>query len=200
MQRSIAAITSLAGVVALFFALAPTSVQSAGATDVTPADAVCSVYPNVIPDPDPPVYYAIDLVTTGKVPGARRADGVGNVLFPTNPFGVSVSPQGSYVYELDVQMQNARLDDDEVLAAWVTTPDLDQIAPIGKLDESLHVRGRVEWNKFLVVITREPASAELGETWTGPIVARGMSRSGMMHTMAGHGPFESEPCAVYGYN
>ena len=35
--------------------------------------------------------------------------------------------------------------------------------------------------------------------WTGPIVIRGMSRSGMMHTMAGHGPFEEENCAAYGY-
>jgi hypothetical protein len=29
---------------------------------------------------------------------------------------------------------------------------------------------------------------------------RGMSRSGMMHTMAGHGPFQQENCARYGYN
>jgi hypothetical protein len=28
---------------------------------------------------------------------------------------------------------------------------------------------------------------------------RGMSRSGRMHTLAGHGPFEAEPCAKYGF-
>ncbi|NNF05090.1 MAG: hypothetical protein HKN17_11565 [Rhodothermales bacterium] len=195
MQRSIAATVSLAGLLAIVLVFAPAS-----ATPVTAAEAdpVCGVAPT--PDPDPPVYYAIDLVTTGKVSGARRAEGVGNVLFPNSPFGVLVSPEGSYVYDLDIRMENARLSEDEVLAAWVTTPNLDRIAPIGKLDDKLRVRGRVEWNKFLVVITKEPAAAELGETWTGPIVARGMSRSGYMHTMAGHGPFESEPCAVYGYN
>ncbi|MDE2875730.1 MAG: hypothetical protein OXU69_07275 [Gemmatimonadota bacterium] len=31
------------------------------------------------------------------------------------------------------------------------------------------------------------------------VVIRGMSRSGMTHTMAGHGPFEEENCAAYGY-
>ena len=43
------------------------------------------------------------------------------------------------------------------------------------------------------------AGEEPGAMWTGPVVSRGMSRSGLMHTMAGHGPFETEPCAVYGY-
>jgi len=193
MQRSLATSLSLAALLALVLVLMPSTAQNA---DATPADPICIADP----DPDPPVYYAIDLVTTGKVSGARRADGVGNVLYPTSPFGVSVSIEGSYVYDLDIQMRNARLDADEVLAAWVTTPNLDKIKPIGRLDDALRVRGRVEWNKFLVVITKEPADTELGETWTGPIVARGMSRSGYMHTMAGHGPFESEPCAVYGYN
>jgi len=36
--------------------------------------------------------------------------------------------------------------------------------------------------------------------WTGPVVMRGMSRSGLMHTMAGHGAFEQENCAAYGYD
>jgi hypothetical protein len=50
-----------------------------------------------------------------------------------------------------------------------------------------------------VIITLEPSADDLGERWQGPVVLRGMSRSGMMHTMAGHGPFETEPCAVYGF-
>ena len=33
--------------------------------------------------------------------------------------------------------------------------------------------------------------------WTGLIVIRGMSRSGMMHAMAGNGPFErGELCGL----
>ena len=37
------------------------------------------------------------------------------------------------------------------------------------------------------------------ERWSGPIVFRGMSRSGMMHTMVGHGALQKENCAAYGY-
>lgn len=150
-------------------------------------------------DPDPPVYYAIDLVPTRKVPGARMAEGQGDVTFATSPFGVSVSENGQYVYNLSVAMANVRLGEGEALDVWVTTPNLDQIRHLGRLDDELKTVGTVDWNKFLVVVTLESSSQEPGATWTGPIVTRGMSRSGLMHTMAGHGPFQAEPCAVYGY-
>ncbi len=150
-------------------------------------------------DPDPPVYYAIDLVPTRKVPGTRMAEGQGDVTFATSPFGVSISENGQYVYNLSIAMEKVRLRDGQALDVWVTTPDLDKIRHIGRLDDELKTKGTVDWNKFLVVVTLESAAEDPGATWTGPIVARGMSRSGLMHTMAGHGPFESEPCAVYGY-
>ena len=150
-------------------------------------------------DPDPPVYYAIDLVTTRKVPGARLATGTGNVTFARSPFGVALTPEGEYAYNLAISMEKVRLREGQVLDAWITTPNLDQIVYIGRLDESLATSGRVNWNKFLVVITLEDADSVPGARWTGPIVARGMSRSGLMHTMAGHGPFQTEPCSVYGY-
>ncbi|MGD2070011.1 MAG: hypothetical protein PVI57_15165, partial [Gemmatimonadota bacterium] len=59
--------------------------------------------------------------------------------------------------------------------------------------------GRVEWNKFLVVITLETVDDPSADAWSGPIALRGMSRSGKMHTMAGHGPFQQENCAAFGY-
>jgi hypothetical protein len=62
-----------------------------------------------------------------------------------------------------------------------------------------HLTGRVEWNKFLLIITAEAPGETPGDRWQGPVVMRGMSRSGMMHTMAGHGPFELESCLKYGY-
>jgi hypothetical protein len=37
------------------------------------------------------------------------------------------------------------------------------------------------------------------QRWTGPVLLRGSSPSGRMHSMAGHGPFEGEPCAVIGF-
>ena len=150
-------------------------------------------------DPDPPVYYQVELVTTRKVRGARLAKGFGDVTYAASPFGVSISKTGTYVYNIDIQMSNLKLDEGMSLAAWVTTPQIDQIKALGRLDENLTIRGKTDWNKFLLVITLEPAAGELGPKWRGPVVSRGMSRSGLMHTMAGHGPFEIEPCAVYGY-
>jgi hypothetical protein len=151
-------------------------------------------------DPDPPVYYQIDLVTTKKVPGARLAKGTTDVTYAPSPFGVAISPTGTYVYNLDIAVNNLRAAQNGVYAVWVTTPDLKNIRYLGNLDDDNRLKGRVDWNKFLVVISLEPNLAELGDRWSGPIVLRGMSRSGFMHTMAGHGPFETEPCAVYGYS
>ena len=150
-------------------------------------------------DVDPPAYYAVDLVTTRKLPGTGRASGTGHVTFAASPFGVALAPDGSYLYDVEVQLTGMRVPTSGVLVAWVTTTQVDQIRRLGALDEHLSVQGRVGWNKFLVVVTLEPTDDAGATTWSGPIALRGMSRSGMMHTMAGHGPFQQELCAKYGY-
>lgn len=183
-------------IVIAFLLVAGLTVPATPASATSPAAPTC-MSPDS--DPDPPVYYAIDLVTTRKVPGARLATGTGNVTFARSPFGVALTPEGEYAYNLAISMEKVRLREGQVLDAWITTPNLDQITYIGRLDGSLATSGQVSWNKFLVVITLENADSVPGARWTGPIVARGMSRSGLMHTMAGHGPFETEPCSVYGY-
>ena len=152
----------------------------------------------VPPDPDPPKYYAIDLVTTKRVPGSRRATGVADVTFKPSPFGVALSPTGEYAYTLSIAIDELAPARTGAYVVWVTTPDLSKVERIGVLDDTHRIRGEVGWNKFLVVISHEE-NPDAVQRWSGPIVLRGMSRSGMMHTMAGHGPFESEPCAVYGY-
>ena len=148
-------------------------------------------------DSDPPAYYRIDLITTRKVTGTRLATGTADVTYVPSPFGVSISPRGTYIYDLDIQINNARAPREGEYAVWVTTPDLKNVRLLGTLDEDHHIQGRVDWNKYLVVVSLE---TEIGDRWSGPIVLRGMSRSGLMHTMAGHGPFETENCAVYGYS
>ncbi len=154
----------------------------------------------VAADTDPPAYYKIDLVPTGRIPGTKRAAGVGYVTFARSPFAVAVSPEGSYVYDLSLSVAQLRPPRQGVYVAWVSTPDLDQVRRLGVLDAAMQVKGRVDWNKFLVIITLEPSADDLGATWTGPVVLRGLSRSGLMHTMAGHGPYQQEPCATYGFN
>lgn len=147
----------------------------------------------------PPAYYAIDLVSTKRVAGARAARGVGQLTFAKSPFGISISSSGNYIYDLGISVDKLRPRSKSAYVAWASTPNLDRIQRLGVLDRNSQVAGRVTWNKFLVIITLEPSAADLGDTWRGPVVLRGMSRSGLMHTQAGHGPFEQEPCLKYGY-
>lgn len=178
--------------------LTPGTPAAATASDAFPTSCVAQLSPDL--DPDPPVYYAIDLVPTRKVTGSRMATGKGDVTFAQSPFGVALSADGQYVYNLSVVMKNIRVPEGKAVDVWVTTPRLDETIHIGRLGEDLTAEGAVSFNKFLVVVSLEDGSRPAGTSWSGPIIARGMSRSGLMHTMAGHGPFEAEPCATYGYN
>ena len=148
---------------------------------------------------DGPPYYAFELFTTKNIPGTGLARGTVDVAGSgASPFSVSLGADGSYVYDLTVALDRMRVPRQGRLVAWVTTPDIDQIERIGALDENLRAKGTVSWNKFIVVITLEADETET-EMWSGPIAFRGMSRSGMMHTMVGHGALQEENCAAYGY-
>lgn len=160
-----------------------------------PADA-CIVGTQAADD-GAPAYYRIDLVPTRRVPGTHRVRGYSDVTFLPSPFGVAISKTGSYVYQLGLVVEGLPSAPSGAYVAWISTPQLDRVQRLGDLVDG-RIDGTVEWNKFLVILTLEPNS-EPTDRWTGPVVARGMSRSGMMHTMAGHGPFEDEPCAQYGY-
>lgn len=169
---------------------APAAVPAPGAAATcTPDD----------PDTPPPAYYTIELVPTGRLPGTARAKAGAELSFARSPFGIALSPDGTYVYDLRIAIDEMRPPRTGVLVAWVTTRDLDQVRRIGVLGDDLRAAGQVHWNKYLLVITLEPDADRVGDAWTGPVVFRGMSRSGLMHTMAGHGPFAQEPCATYGY-
>lgn len=147
----------------------------------------------------PSQYYAIDMVPTRRVPGTGRALGAGTVKFARSPFGVAVSPRGTYVYDLSLSVDRIKAPRRGAYIVWTASPDLDQVVRLGVLtDDGSSVSGRIDLNKFLIVVTLEP-SDEPTEMWTGPVVMRGMSRSGMMHTLAGHGPYENEPCLKYGF-
>lgn len=161
---------------------------------LTPTPGVCFA------EPDPPAYYAVELVTTKRIPGTGLASGTGQVTFAASPFGVSLAPDGSYLYDVTVQLERMKAPRSGTLVAWATTTQVDEVRRLGPLDDRLRARGQVSWNKFLLVVTLEEADDPAAEAWSGPIVMRGMSRSGMMHTMAGHGPFQQENCARYGYD
>ncbi|MGB0543927.1 MAG: hypothetical protein ACPGPI_09425 [Longimicrobiales bacterium] len=147
-----------------------------------------------------PPYYAFELVTTKNIPGTGLATGTVEASVSANsPFSVQLAADGSYAYDLQVSLDRMRVPRHGQLVAWVTTSEIDRIERIGALDEHLEASGRVDWNKYIVVITLERADDPSQALWTGPIVMRGMSRSGMMHTMVGHGALQQENCAAYGY-
>lgn len=147
-----------------------------------------------------PEYYAFELFTTRNIPGTGLAKAAAEVSVAGNtPFAVSLGPDGSYVYQIDVSLDRMRAPRQGRLVAWVTDTEIDHVQRMGALDDNLRVSGSVDWNKFIVVITLEAGDDPSATRWSGPVVFRGMSRSGMMHTMVGHGALQEENCAAYGY-
>lgn len=169
--------------------------------------AVCAALDRTVTAPPPragvrpgPEYYRFPMVSTRRVPGTGNAAGVGEIAFAQSPYGIALGTDGSYEYDFTVRFERLGPARGGAYVVWTTTPELDQVALAGELTDPAGFSGKVAWNKFLVVVTLEPAFDPDAAMWTGPIVIRGMSRSGMMHTMAGHGPFEEKNCAAYGYD
>ena len=146
-----------------------------------------------------PEYYRIALLPTRRVPEARQAEGAAHVSFVESPFGIALTRAGHYRYQLDVRVRALRTVEGHSYVAWLATPDLKDYQRLGPMPADNVLSAEVSWNKFIVFITLEADDAPEDAPWQGPVVMRGMSRSGLMHTMAGHGPFQQEPCTVYGY-
>lgn len=150
--------------------------------------------------PEGPPYYALELVTTRNIPGTGIARAIADVSLPdASPFSVALTNDGSYAYAVSVSLERMKAPPQGRLVAWVTTREIDRVERIGALDDSFRAFGSVSWNKFIVLITLESSDDSDQEMWAGPVVFRGMSRSGMMHTMLGHGALVQENCAAYGY-
>ncbi len=155
----------------------PTSVRSPDARRHS-EDPACRITPETVP-----------LRPTQNAPSGR---GAMTLVMPDSPFGVTVEADGRYVFDVTVEVSSLRRRAGLSYVVWAATPELDQVMRLGLLDDALRVTGRVAWNKFLVFISEEAEPEP--ETWSGPILLTGLSPSGRMHTMAGHGPFEGVEC------
>lgn len=162
-----------------------------GSSSEPAGEAVC-----VVADVGPE-YYRIDLVPTRRIPGSASIRAYGDVYFEPSPFGVAVTAEGHYSRRVDISATGMPERPNAEYVVWITSPSLDYIERVGTLDNG-RISTPVSLNKYLVVVTLEKSGFS-ADRWEGPVVMRGMSRSGLMHTMAGHGPFESEPCAQYGF-
>ena len=142
-------------------------------------------------------YYGIRMAPTGTAPGA-----VGKVetTFAQSPFGVAVSVDGSYLYDVSISVEGLRGPPNVDYTVWVSPPDLVPMRRLGVLSEDHELAAQVGFNKFIIFLTAErpgswnPHRTKKGNAWEGPILLQGISRSGMMHSTAGHGPFERENC------
>lgn len=131
----------------------------------------------------------VELTPSARAPGAR---GVMEVGMAAAPYGVAVDPDGSYRLRVEVTAEGLRSRDGVHHVVWAATPELDRHVRLGTLGPEGRVEGELAWNKFLVFVTAE--SSPEPESWSGEILLSGLSPSGRMHTMAGHGPFSGEPC------
>lgn len=157
----------------------------------------CLVYPDTAGTPAE--FYQIDLVPTGIVPGTGAYSGTVTVTFRDSPFDVAVSARGSFARRLEVDLKKVKPPRSGGYVVWVASAELDRVRRVGVIDERTNLTAETALTKFLVVVTLEEQPEESEERWEGPVVFRGMSRSGYMHTLAGHGPFQQEPCARYGF-
>lgn len=152
------------------------------------------------PENEAPVFYRVELITTKRVPGSGMAGGWGEITFTPSPFGVNLTPEGDYLRDVAISVSGLKPAARGSYVAWVTTPSLAQTTRLGVVGADGAASGQIAFNKFLLVISLEEDDGSSSKRWRGPIVLRGMSRSGAMHTSAGHGPFVVENCTGYGFN
>ncbi len=133
-----------------------------------------------------------------KLSGTQSApEGRGSMTLtqPGSPFDVTVDADGFQTFDIAIQVDRMRRRRGAVYVAWAAKPELDEWMQLGTLGEENRIEARVSWNQFLVFVSEE-ASADV-ERWQGPILLTGLSPSGRLHTMAGHGPFEAMNCQLY---
>lgn len=182
----------------------PSLVPGSGAeTSLSSSDAsTCAAVPDTgeVARTSAPPFYAIDLVPTGNVPGTARVTGSAAVTFVDSPFDVAVADDGTFHHRVRVDLRPLSAPESRAYVVWAAPPNLDPIRKLGTLGPDMTLKADVAFPKFLLVVTLEDDPDGITGRWSGPIAFRGMSRSGLMHTMAGHGPFQGEPCASYGFS
>lgn len=136
-----------------------------------------------------PDLYLIPLEGVGP---SSRMGGTATLTPARSPFGLATTPDGFMVFEIEVEA--ARLPPPSAFGAglstyvaWVTDHNLERVQRLGSFEPGGKVRGRIAFNKFLVVITAERVVAS--ERWAGPIVLRGRSPSSYLTNFSGHTMF-----------
>ena len=129
--------------------------------------------------------YDIQLQNTPRTPNAQ---GSARLLFAESPFGIAVTADGHASY--DVRFTISGLPEPSTLGAyttwvaWGVTPDLKQWRRLGVVGNGDTTVGRVELNKFMLVVAAE--SDSLVTKHAGPIALSGTSPSAWLQTFLSH--------------
>jgi suppressor of ftsI len=118
--------------------------------------------------------YCIDLL---PAMGIDDAAGTAQLLSPSSPFGVAVSPAGEHLYDIQFDVQGlpepAALGQYRTYVAWATTPQMHPVVKLGVIANGRTTLGRIAFDRTLILITAE-ASASVRER-SGRLVLRGTS-------------------------
>ena len=126
---------------------------------------------------------------------APTAKGTARLVFAPSPFGVTVTSDGVASY--DVRFDLTGLPDPGSIGAfksyvaWVATTNLKQWQRLGTVSNGSRTLGRIELNKFLVVITAEADSAPTLRA--GPTILHGPSPSTWLQSFLNHPLFRGIP-------
>ncbi len=136
----------------------------------------------------PPKPHQFELLPSGRV---ARAGGKVNLIPAWSPFGLAVTPEGSFIYDMDVTVEGlpdpGLLGPHTTYVVWLATPSLDKVKNMGTISNGEELAFTADWNKMMVVISAE--SATDGSRWSGPIVLSGRTPSARLENFAGHDLF-----------
>ena len=114
-------------------------------------------------------------------PGMAGAGSV-ELGLPQSPFGVAVDAMGRHLYDASLTLEDlppvSELGPYNHYVAWLTTPVFDPVINLGAVDNGTQDLGRIDLQKFLVLITAEERLD--GQDWEGRLVLRGSSPSARM--------------------
>lgn len=141
-----------------------------------------------------PPLYTIDLRPLGA---SAAGSGTARIEPATTPFGMALTPDGHVIYTVQITltgMPPASAMGGTQYVAWAVSPNLDRGDRLGTIAADGTAHGQISMNKFLIIVTAEPAT--VGPRWSNHVVLRGFSPSTFLQNFANEELFQGgmPPC------
>ncbi len=126
-----------------------------------------------------PSLYCLPLLSTAAAPSAT---GTAVLRSSPTPFSLAVTRDGRFSFRVRLTLSGlpdpAALGTYRTYMAWVTTPDLDPMIPLGAVRNGSTELGPIALEHFIIMVSAEQSPTVRERT--GPLVLRGSSPSLMM--------------------